>query len=93
MKIIRWIFKILNIKKRRQEKYLLSIFFELVKKNNGLLTVMDFSIEANISGSEAKKYLDKYAMEFEAHFDNTKKGHIIYVFPTRNNNKTYPSKR
>jgi len=39
MKIIKQLLKLLSFKNSKQEKYLRSIFFELIKVNNGAITV------------------------------------------------------
>lgn len=81
MKITKQLSKLLNLKNSKQEKYLRSIFFELIQGNNGSITVMEFAIQADITGQEARKYLEQYAIEFEANFDTTDEGHVVYLFP------------
>lgn len=68
-----------------KEKKIRKVFFNLIQKNQGSITVMDLAIAANISGTDAKKYLNQFAVEFDATFDNTEQGHIVYLFPIRNN--------
>lgn len=60
-----------------------NIFFDLVKKNQGSITVMEFAMAANLSGTDAKKILEKFAVEFDATFEVTEEGHILYLFPFR----------
>ena len=71
MTIIKRLSQLLKFKNSQQEKRLRSIFFELIQGNNGAITVMDFAIKADITGQEARKYLEQYAIEFEANFDTT----------------------
>lgn len=56
-------------------------FNQLIKENQGCLTALDLSMKANLSGSAAKRYLDKKAEEFGAQRrvleDNT-----VYYFLT-----------
>ena len=87
MTIIKRLSKLLKFKNSQQEKRLRSIFFELIQGNNGAITVMDFAIKADITGQEARKYLEQYAIEFEANFDTTEQGHVVYLFPVGNQSK------
>ena len=87
MTIIKRLSKLLKFKNSQQEKRLRSIFFELIQGNNGAITVMEFAIKADITGQEARKYLDQYATEFEANFDTTEAGHVVYLFPVGNQSK------
>ncbi|MEL6442469.1 MAG: hypothetical protein AAFQ80_24905 [Cyanobacteria bacterium J06621_8] len=80
MKIIKWLFKFLNLKNNKKENYLRSVFFNTIKQNGGSITVLEFAMKANITGIEARKYLDQYAVEFEANFDTTKEGCMVYLF-------------
>ena len=63
------------------------IFFNLIQQNQGSITAIDLAIAANISGTEAKKYLKKYAVEFDATFDETAEGNLVYLFPITNKRK------
>ena len=87
MTIIKRLSQLLKFKNSQQEKRLRSIFFELIQGNNGAITVMDFAIKADITGQEARKYLEQYAIEFEANFDTTEEGHVVYLFPVGNQSK------
>ncbi|MEM7580881.1 MAG: hypothetical protein AAF316_13745 [Cyanobacteria bacterium P01_A01_bin.80] len=72
-----------RLRKKHQQKIsdrLNSTFYKLLKKNNGKITVMDLAMEARLSGSEAKKYLDKQAQEFNAYFETSEHGHVRYRF-------------
>lgn len=84
MEISKQLSKLLNLKNSKQEKYLRSIFFELIQGNNGSITVMEFAMQADITGQEARKCLEQYAIEFEANFDTTDEGHVVYLFPVVN---------
>ena len=57
------------------------IFFDLIHKNKGKISVMDFALAADVSGTIAKKILEQYAVEFDATFEVTEEGHINYIFP------------
>ncbi len=60
-----------------------TIFFNLIQKNQGSITVMEFAMATNLSGTDAKKVLEKFAVEFDATFEVTEQGHIVYLFPVR----------
>ncbi len=57
-----------------------STFYDLVEKNQGRISVLIFAKEANITGTEAKQYLDLKAKEFNALFDLSTEGGIYYYF-------------
>ncbi len=57
------------------------IFFRLLEENNGQVTVLQMSKAANLHGEEAKNYLDEKAVEFDANFDTSEEGGIVYKFP------------
>jgi hypothetical protein len=70
---------------RRQNRKLLSqhlqsTFYHLVEQNQGCISVLNFAKEANITGTEARQYLDSKALEFNASFDLGKEGGIYYYF-------------
>ena len=87
MTIINQLSKLLKFKNSQKEKRLRSIFFELIQGNNGAITVMEFAIKADLTGQEARKYLEQYAIEFEANFDTTEEGHVVYLFPVGSQSK------
>lgn len=62
-------------------KDLQSTFYKLVEKNQGSITVMQLAIAAGISGEDSKAYLEHQAKQFEAHFDVSETGTIVYKFP------------
>ncbi|MEB3278910.1 MAG: hypothetical protein VKK42_08345 [Lyngbya sp.] len=64
-----------------ETKDLQSTFYKLVEKNQGSITVMQLAIAAGISGEDSKAYLEQQAKQFEAHFDVSETGTIVYKFP------------
>lgn len=70
--------------KLAQEKavndHLQAVFYQLIEAGNGQITVMRFAKETQLSGEEAKTYLDQKATEFDASFDVTPEGGISYHF-------------
>ena len=57
-----------------------STFYNLVEQNQGRISVLLFAKEANITGTEAKQYLDLKAKEFNALFDLSNEGGVYYYF-------------
>jgi ribosomal protein L7/L12 len=57
-----------------------AIFFKLLREGSGQINVLRFSMEANISGAEAKAYLDERATEFNAAYNISEEGKISYYF-------------
>ncbi|MDJ0650902.1 MAG: hypothetical protein QNJ60_19585 [Xenococcaceae cyanobacterium MO_188.B19] len=69
---------------KNSNKEIRKIFFDLIQKNQGYITVIDFAMAANLSGTDAKKTLEQFAVEFDATFEVTEKGHVLYLFPLIN---------
>lgn len=65
---------------QQKENQLRSKFFHLIEARNGSITVLDFARDAELSGTEAKQYLEKYSKEFDANIEVTDQGNIIYKF-------------
>jgi ribosomal protein L7/L12 len=57
-------------------------FFYLVQQGKGQITVLDFAIAAKLDGDRAKAYLDDRAREFNANFDVSAAGGVVYCFDT-----------
>lgn len=87
MNFLRKLIRIL-LGKKAEESQKRKIFFDLLRRHRGSITVMDFAMATNCSGTEAKKALEQYAVEFDATFEVTEEGDIIYRFPLRT--KTSP---
>lgn len=58
-----------------------STFFRLIQSGNGYITVFHFAMEAQLTATAAKRYLDQKAKEFDATFDVSNEGVISYYFP------------
>ena len=63
------------------ENRLLSTFYQLLKQGHGKITVLRFSMEAQLPQTLAKQYLDEKAKEFNASFMVTEEGVVLYDFP------------
>lgn len=57
-----------------------SIFFRLIQAGNGYITVFHFEMEAQLTTTAAKQYLDEKAKEFDATFDISDEGVISCCF-------------
>jgi serine/threonine-protein kinase len=68
-----------NVEEKENER-LRQIFYDLITQGAGKITIISFAQKANISGEEAKTYLDEKAQEFGADFEVSNTGSIIYKF-------------
>lgn len=76
-----WMFWGLRQKHQKQlQDRLKSTFYRLIEENNGQITLLHFAKEAEITGEEAKLYLDTKAKEFNATFDINPDGGVHYRF-------------
>lgn len=67
----------------KESDRLRSTFFQVAKENDGCVSVMQFSMAANLPGDKAKEFLDERAKEFSASFDVDEQGGIFYRFPIK----------
>ena len=81
-----WIRKQYHSRKREQQSHLNSTFYQLLQDNQGRVTVLDFALKSNLTGLQAKHYLDQQAQEFMADFEVTEQGEIVYCFASRRRN-------
>jgi len=65
---------------RQITSHLQSIFYRLVEEEKGQISLLRFAKEAEISGEEAKLFLDSKAKEFNATFDHGRNGGVYYHF-------------
>lgn len=68
-------------KEERDRDRLQSTFFRLIEAGNGYITVFQFAMEAQLTATAVKQYLDEKAKEFGATFDVSNDGVISYYFP------------
>ena len=74
---------ILSLKKQNQRQltsHLQSTFYRLVEEQRGQISLLRFAKEAEITGEEAKLFLDTKAQEFNATFDHSHHGGVYYHF-------------
>lgn len=71
--------KKLELDKEERER-LHGIFSQMLRERNGQITVLHFSIESQLSANQAKLYLDEKAKEFNADFEVSDRGDVVYRF-------------
>jgi hypothetical protein len=65
---------------RARERALHQIFYAQIAAHRGRISVLDFAIAAQITGSEARKFLDQRAEDFWGDFEPTPAGDVLYTF-------------
>ena len=66
--------------KKQTNNRLRSTFYKLLKKYNGQVTVMGLAMEAQLTGTKARKYLDQQAREFNGQIGMNDDGDVFYIF-------------
>jgi hypothetical protein len=64
----------------RERDRLRKIFFKQLHNGQGHINVLRFSMESNLSGADAKAFLDERAREFNAAYNVDQEGKISYFF-------------
>ncbi|WP_375509349.1 hypothetical protein [uncultured Nostoc sp.] len=57
-----------------------SIFYEMLQKNHGRVTVLGFAMQSQLPAAHARQYLDEKAKEFNANFKVNEEGAVSYHF-------------
>ncbi|MBD0337381.1 MAG: hypothetical protein ICV62_17985 [Cyanobacteria bacterium Co-bin13] len=70
-----------RLRQQAEVEQLQKLFYDLVQRQQGRLTVLQFAAAANLSGTAAKQYLDERAKEFGADFTSEAAGEVTYHFP------------
>ncbi|MDX2097620.1 MAG: ribosomal protein L7/L12 [Leptolyngbyaceae cyanobacterium bins.59] len=65
---------------RKSRDHLQTTFFQVLRAGNGRISPLAFAMAANISGEEARAYLDARAKEFFGNFEVDNEGGIFYCF-------------
>jgi hypothetical protein len=70
--------------KRRQQRFqsghLDDLFYMLLRQNAGTITTLGLAMQSELSGAAAKAFLDDRAREFNANYEVTAQGDVVYVF-------------
>ncbi|WP_052050902.1 hypothetical protein [Leptolyngbya sp. KIOST-1] len=69
---------------RAREQALHRLFYAQIAAHQGRLSVLDFAIAAQITGREARRFLDQRAQEFWGDFEPTPAGDVLYTFRSPN---------
>ncbi len=75
-------------RQKAREQALHQVFYAQLAIHQGRISVLDFAIAAQITGSEARQFLDQRAQEFWGDFEPTAAGDILYTFPSRRTEPT-----
>ncbi len=59
------------------------VLFDLLQQTGGEVTLVQFAMTANLSGQDAKAFLDQAAVDFDATFRVGESGEIYYQFPVQ----------
>ena len=76
------LWKYFQAKQQEHLEELNEVFYQILQEHQGRVTTLDFAIAANITGLEAKEYLQERAREFGADFEVNTSGGIVYCFST-----------
>jgi hypothetical protein len=71
-------------RRKAREKSLHQLFYAQIAAHQGRLSVLDFAIAAQITGREARQFLDQRAEEFWGDFEPTPPGDVLYTFRSPN---------
>ena len=63
-----------------QRKALHLLFYEQLEARQGRISVLEFAMVAQLTGAEARAFLDARAREFFANFEPTDTGDVLYTF-------------
>lgn len=75
-----FIWSLTSQSKREKDDRLQTAFYHILENNGGKITVLRFAKETDLSGTEAKQYLEAKAKEFNANYDVSEQGDITYRF-------------
>jgi cobalamin biosynthesis protein CbiG len=67
-------------RKKEKRDRIQSSFYRVLEETNGNITTLRLAMAAEISGKEAEKFLNEKAQEFNANFQVTEDGGIVYQF-------------
>jgi hypothetical protein len=88
---IAWACRLYQQQQKNKLAHLDSVFYKLIKENQGRVTALDLAMNAKLPGEKVQEYLDERASEFAADFEVTEQGGILYYFqiaPTVNQSET-----
>ena len=74
---------------QRQQARIHAQFYQLLRQQQGRISVLDFAMRTRLSGADAQDYLNQQAQAFCAFFETTLSGDLIYVFTSSHAERTY----
>jgi hypothetical protein len=77
---VAWAYRLYRQQKKNNLAHLDSVFYRLIKENQGRVTALDLAMNAKLPGEKVQEYLDERAKEFAADFEVTEQGGILYYF-------------
>jgi len=72
---------------QRQQARIHAQFYQLLRQQQGRISVLDFAMRTRLSGADAQNYLNTQAQAFSAFFETTLSGDLIYVFNTTHSDR------
>lgn len=75
-----WVGHYLWQRHRNFEKRLYDCFYECLKAQQGRISALDFAMKAQITGPQARSFLDARAKDFFGDFEPTNYGDVLYTF-------------
>ena len=67
-------------RRRRRQARLNAQFYQILKRQQGRVSALDFAMFAQIEGIDAQDYLHEQAQSFSAYCETTVQGDIVYIF-------------
>ncbi|MFK8182896.1 MAG: hypothetical protein AB8B99_05935 [Phormidesmis sp.] len=74
---------------QRQQTRIHAQFYQLLRQQQGRISVLDFAMRTRLSGADAQAYLNTQAQAFSAFFETTISGDLIYVFSSSHSDRIY----
>ncbi|AFY84308.1 hypothetical protein [Oscillatoria acuminata] len=65
---------------KEESDRLQGIFFQMLRERNGQITALHFAMETQLSAHQAQQYLEEQAKAFNADFEVSDRGDVIYRF-------------
>ncbi len=72
--------KVQEIINQQKKENLQSLFYQILQENYGRVTILGFAMKSQLSAADAKQYLDEKAKEFNANFQVSESGTVLYHF-------------
>lgn len=67
-------------RRRRKQRQYYRVFYELLRRQGGRISALDFAMAAQLTSREARRFLDDRARDFCGNFEPMEAGDILYSF-------------